>query len=374
MKILVTSDLHLSSRIWSHRPIEGDSYYSWEQIVNLALEHEVDAIILAGDILDKQVNVSEPIHKLLAGVTRLLEHKVSVYYTQGQHEYQASPWLQASTEAIWLHERSVHFDGWQVTGCDYQNSKEKLQQFLKSEQALGSQVLVCHQVWEDFMGDIAKPQGCFNDIPAGVNYLITGDYHKNLIHNHGALTVLSPGSTHMRSIAEPEDKKVFLIATGSAGKFSEEEKLAVQTLSLLTRRCIRIDVAKANNCWATLKKLGDSLLAQALQYAEDNALPPELMLPLIQLVHTSSDIELVDKFKQNFEQKAHLFFKQVEAKQLSGQEEQEQIISADRIGMLQCVDSYVDKVKQPLVHELVLILLQSPDPEQALQQWVDSHI
>ena len=65
MKILVTSDLHLSDRIWRHYPIEGDSYHSWNQIVDLAINHSVDAIILAGDILDKQQNLSYPIQNLL---------------------------------------------------------------------------------------------------------------------------------------------------------------------------------------------------------------------------------------------------------------------------------------------------------------------
>ena len=372
MNILVTSDLHLSSRVWTHRPIEGDSYYAWDQIVSLAVDHGVEAVILAGDILDKQVNVSEPIHKLLAGVRTLTEKGIGVYYNQGQHEYQESPWLQAATKAVWLHEQSTSFDGWQIAGCDYQNNEEKLKQFLKSELARESPILVCHQVWQDFMGDMAKPQGCFNDIPPNVKYLITGDYHMNLIHHHGGLTVLSPGSTHMRSIAEPEDKKVFLIKNYDK-KHNMTEKLIIESLPLYSRRCIRLNIAKAKGSWEALRLMTEAELAKAAAYAEDNVIPAEIAMPLLHLLHTSNDIELVGRFKQHFESKAHLFFKQKEEKQIGVEEQDVQVISGDRIGMMQCVDACVSKSEKPLVHNLVLTLLQSPDPEQALQQWIKSH-
>ena len=45
---LVASDLHLKRRTWSNRPIEGDSYFAWEQIVEQAITHEVKVVILAG--------------------------------------------------------------------------------------------------------------------------------------------------------------------------------------------------------------------------------------------------------------------------------------------------------------------------------------
>lgn len=372
MNILVTSDLHLSNRVWTHRPIEGDSYYAWDQIVTLALDHGVEAVILAGDILDKQVNVSEPIHKLLAGVRKLTDTGIGVYYNQGQHEYQESPWLQAATKAVWLHEHNRTFDGWQIAGCDYQNSEEKLKQFLKSDLAQESNILVCHQVWRDFMGDMAKPQGCFNDIPPNVKYLITGDYHMNLIHHHGDLTVLSPGSTHMRNIAEPENKKVFLIKNYDK-KYKSTEKLIIETLPLYSRRCIRLTVDKAKGSWEVLKLMAEAELTKAAAYAEDNAIPAEIAMPLLHLLHTSNDIELVGRFKQHFESKAHLFFKQKENKQFESEEQDVQVVSGDRIGMMQCVDACISKSEKPLVHDLVLTLLQSPDPEQALQQWVKSH-
>lgn len=374
MKILVTSDLHLSSRIWNHRPIDGDSYHSWHQIVNLAHEHNVNAVILAGDILDKQINVSDPIHELLAGVASLTEKGIAVYYNQGQHEYQSSPWLQAAAKAVWLHENpSVYLDGWQITGCDYQNSEEKLKQFLESELARECPILVCHQVWKDFMGDMAKPQGCFKDIPQNVKYLITGDYHQHLVHHYGDLTVLSPGSTHMRSISEPEEKSVFLLSTHNKKHVFNLQPM-VESLPLRTRRCIRVHADKAKGSWDVLQLYTEAMLERAEAYAKKHALPEELTIPLVQLVHASNDIELVGRFKQHFSTRAHLFFKQKEEQKLETEERIVQNLSGDRVSMLQCVDACVNKSDKPLVHNLVLTLLQSSDPEQALQQWIKSQV
>jgi len=184
--------------------------------------------------------------------------------------------------------------------------------------------------------------------------------------------VLSPGSTHMRSISEPVDKKVFLIKNYDR-KYDTTEKLIIETLPLYSRRCIRLNANTAKGSWEVLRLMAEKELATAAAYAEDNAIPAEIAMPLLHLLHTSSDIELVGRFKQHFESKAHLFFKQKENKQFEVEEQGVQVVAGDRIGMMQCVDACISKSEKPLVHDLVLTLLQSPDPEQALQQWVKSH-
>jgi len=73
----------LNDRIWTNRRIFGDSYFAWEQIVKLALEQEVRAVILAGDVLDKQINGSGPIHALLAGLYQLQEGGIEVWAARG---------------------------------------------------------------------------------------------------------------------------------------------------------------------------------------------------------------------------------------------------------------------------------------------------
>jgi len=145
VKVLVTSDLHLSDKIWKHRPVEGDSYWSWEQIVDIAVE-ECDAVILAGDILDKQLNNSNPISKLIDGLNRLEEAGIPVFYNQGQHEYQKNPWMGLHKLSNHIHRRSFELGGFSFLGFDY-GQQQDLAQFLNGEEVKDADFLVCHQVW-----------------------------------------------------------------------------------------------------------------------------------------------------------------------------------------------------------------------------------
>lgn len=364
MKFLVTSDLHLSDRIWRHRPIEGDSYHSWRQIVNLAIQHEVDAVILAGDILDKQQNLSVPIQRLLEGLHQLQTAGIPVYYNQGQHEYQQQPWMNAGSGTVWLHHEDLTTtEGWRISGCDYQNA-DNLQAFLKSKRANEADVLVCHQVWKDFMGEVGKPQGEFADVPSNVRILITGDYHEHICQKFGNLIVMSPGSTHMRSIGEPEDHEVFLLTLGN-----KTSKPTIASLPIYTRRCLRLDTRNFSS-FKELKTHAEMLLDGNDGYNKDHKLPNEIYKPLIQLVHRSEDNELVQKFIQAFHDLGHLFFKQVTVKGNDEPEIMDYLDASDRVSLGNCLDQFIDAQKQPLSHALAVALLQSPDPEQALHRWI----
>lgn len=365
MKFLVTSDLHLSDRIWRHRPIEGDSYHSWNQIVDLAISQEVQTVILAGDILDRQANLSVPVQQLTNGLIRLRQAGIAVWYNQGQHEYQQHPWMQMLPDPFWFEKMDlITPEGWILSGCDYRNT-ENLQAFLRSDRARNADVLVTHQVWQEFMGELSKPQGAFTDIPPNVQLLITGDYHEHLCQKFGALTVMSPGATHLRSIAEPLEHEVFLLELGP-----KKSKPKIKSLELRTRRRVQVST-KGLWDFELLATHAHGGLKAAEAYAKEYGLPPELQKPLLQLSHRRDEVELVRKFTERFHERAHLFFKP----QLEYQGEDEQVMLAhldptDRVSMLSCLDHFVDREQQPLTYSLAVILLQSPDPEQALQRWV----
>lgn len=369
-RLLVTSDLHLNDKIWKHRPIEGDSYHSWKQIVELAVEHECVGVILAGDILDKQTNVSRPVKELVEGVQRLDEYAIEVYYNQGQHEYQTIPWMSLSEGTIWLQEQPVNVNEVQIAGCDFQQP-DGLSNFLLSHSAQQADVLVCHQVWLEFMGEECKPQGSFADVPENVRWLITGDYHEHICQKYGQLTVLSPGSTHLRSISEPEDKYVFFfdIPDEAGGE------IKISSWPLMTRRKIEIDAVK-NPDFKDVKQQIEGWLALVDEYNQEHNLPEELRKPLMRLTYRQADVDLSNKVIKFVADRAHLFFKQV--KQVSADELEPQLAqhmeASERVGMINCLDTYVDKADKPLTHGLATKLLQAPDPEQALHHWVKERV
>lgn len=366
-KLLIASDLHLSDRIWKHKAIEGDSYFSWEQIVNAAISNDVSGVVLAGDILDKQVNLSKPIQELLTGIKKLCDKNIHVYFNQGQHEYQENPWMLISSmsNVTWLHDKIVNFHGWNLVGCDYQN-EERLKTFLQSAKAMAADILVCHQVWFEFMGEQAKPQGSFKDIPQSVSYLITGDYHEHIIEkfkrDNSDLVVLSPGSTHLRSLSETETKEIFLLDVAV--------KPTIRNIPLITRRLFKFKIDDAT----TIKKIEEKIngaISINQDYCETTGLPAKLQKPIIQLNLTNVKSDVIVKIQEKYDDMVHLFFKPLVEKIDT---ENNEVDSIDKkINLLDSLDVFVNKEKNPLVYSLALAMLTEPDADQALKRWIEEN-
>jgi len=366
MKLLVASDTHLSDRIWKHRPIEGDSYYSWTQIVDLAISQDVDTVVLAGDILDKQTNTSNAIQKLTSGLRELEYNEIEIYFNQGQHEYQEVPWMSLNSSAEWF-ENSVlkTSNNWNIAGSDFKNN-EKLMEFLQSPKALEADILVCHQVWLEFMGELCKPQGSFSDVPENVRYLITGDYHESICQKFGNLTVISPGSTHLRSISEPEDKYAYSMVLPDAGP-----KAKITQLPLRTRRVINIKFEQ-NTEFKTVAGQVGAYLEQAEEYAKEFDLPECIAKPLMRLTFPQTAVELSNQVTKLVADRAHLFYKQVKFISPESLEPNlnQHLDASERVGMLNCLDTHLNQKNHPATHALATRMLQAPEPAQALAQWV----
>jgi hypothetical protein len=85
---------------------------------------------------------------------------------------------------------------------------------------------------------------------------------------------------------------------------------------------------------------------------------------------------LINKVIERYDSKAHLFFKPIPV--TNAEQDGETVLpyleASDKVRMLDCLDNFVDKQNKPLVHELALALLSSPDPEQALKRWIKEHV
>lgn len=365
--VLVTSDLHLSDTIWKHRPIYGDSYHSWRQIVEYAVWDEVDAVILAGDILDKQLNVAKPVAELNAGLKRLQDKGITVLYNQGQHEFQRDlPWMDvAALDAVRLTLDSDYrlANGMRIVGFDYCNAKTLAENLaVIAKDSTQEYVLVCHQVWKDFMGDVGKPQGCFDDIPPNVKLLITGDYHQTIERKHGDnLTVLSPGSTHLRSLAEPASKYFFMLSCDQKG-------FKISTQEIPTRGYLEISTSDGS-----YKKIADQikafLLGNSTRFAN---LPQELTQPIVRLIHTAADFEFVRFVKQEFDDKAHLFFKLkgVAVASLSA----DTTADESKLTLQSCLNDEVDPESAPAAYALASELLSGGNPDVVLEKWLEDNL
>lgn len=208
------ADLHLEDGAWSTRPaIYGDAYYSFEQIIDYCIANRL-ALVLGGDVLEKKQNLARPIAKLCDGLSRMQAADLKVYYIQGNHEYDRNAsWLSVHPWAAHLHEKSALIGGATVYGLDWLPRGE-IQEAFKRIHA-GMDILITHQVWRDFMGDVGRTECELTDVH-DVQIVLAGDFHvTKVIEGVNAqgkpIKMLSPGSTAMQDMGETHEKFFFVI-------------------------------------------------------------------------------------------------------------------------------------------------------------------
>ena len=87
--LLVTGDLHLG-RFPSYVPASDTSLSVeavWEAVVTLAIEQEVDAVVLTGDVADQDNKLFEAIEPVRRGVERLGKAGIQTIAVSGNHDF-----------------------------------------------------------------------------------------------------------------------------------------------------------------------------------------------------------------------------------------------------------------------------------------------
>jgi len=85
MRFLHTADLHIGKRIRGFSLIE-EQRYALEQIVEIACEQHVDAVIVAGDVYDKPVPPLEALELLESFLSALAARAIPVLVVAGNHD------------------------------------------------------------------------------------------------------------------------------------------------------------------------------------------------------------------------------------------------------------------------------------------------
>ena len=85
MKFLHISDLHLGIKLMEFDMIE-DQRFILDEIVNIAIDNKVDAILIAGDVYDSTWPRIEAISLLDDFLTKICEHNIMVFMISGNHD------------------------------------------------------------------------------------------------------------------------------------------------------------------------------------------------------------------------------------------------------------------------------------------------
>ena len=85
MKFLHLGDLHLGKRVYGYSMLD-DQRFALEQVVRMAAQHQVDAVVIAGDIYDKTVPSGEAVSLFDWLFTQLCERNITVLAVSGNHD------------------------------------------------------------------------------------------------------------------------------------------------------------------------------------------------------------------------------------------------------------------------------------------------
>jgi len=91
IKILATADLHLGKTSADVLGYMTSTKSTWAALVSMAIENEVDILVLCGDIIDRNNRYFEAIGPLQAGIDRLREYNITVYLVSGNHDFDVLP-------------------------------------------------------------------------------------------------------------------------------------------------------------------------------------------------------------------------------------------------------------------------------------------
>jgi len=209
------ADLHLADGAWASRPeIFGDSYYSFEQIVDFCLQARLPMVV-GGDVLDVKKNWARPISVLCGQMDRMAAAQLPVYFIQGQHELdRVMPWMCVHPWPQHVNKKLFEIDGLKLYGLDWLPRGEIQTAF--AEVPPDTDVLVTHQVWQNFMKNIGRPECAISDVHH-VRNVLSGDFHITTVETaqnaQGIETqLISTGSTCMQDISECPDKLFYSVA------------------------------------------------------------------------------------------------------------------------------------------------------------------
>lgn len=93
MRLLCASDLHLGRRapgIPEHLGLDPARFataHVWDQIVEIAVAERVDAVLLPGDLIDRENRTFEALGPLEQGVQTLGRHKIPAYAIAGEQDF-----------------------------------------------------------------------------------------------------------------------------------------------------------------------------------------------------------------------------------------------------------------------------------------------
>jgi len=124
VRLLCAADIHLGRRpsrlpdVLADHADDLDPAAGWRRLVQIALDRGVDALLLAGDVVDQDDDFFEAFADLRQGVERLTEAGIPVLGIAGNHDVQVLPRLAEAVPGFTLLGRGGRWQDHRLRGSD----------------------------------------------------------------------------------------------------------------------------------------------------------------------------------------------------------------------------------------------------------------
>lgn len=221
IKILATADLHLGRTSSESDALveKGATRATWERLVQLAIDEKVQALVLAGDVVEHDNRYFEAASALEEGLSKLESAKIHVFMVAGNHDYDVLPEIMKNREYQYVHllgkngnwefrtvslqNTTIQFAGW-----SFPNKYEYSDPVLDfPEEKLDANIPTIGLIHGDF-GAVESPYAPL-DLSSMSRHRVTawvmGHIHKAEVFHENDPLIFYPGSPHALS---PKEKGI----------------------------------------------------------------------------------------------------------------------------------------------------------------------
>lgn len=295
---LHTADLHLS-RPFGFLPPQiaeerrRDQRRTLSKIVDLALERDVNFLLVAGDLFDRPDPDPSDIEAVTENFRRLTEAGKLIFAIPGNHDHcsMGGFWRRFNMDGVRVftepeYQSEILGDlGIIVTGIafDRENSSRRAFEGLNLQSDLPAVILV-HSSYESFEGQIERyhPFSAAEIAQLPAAYIALGHYHRlNFINSNGVIACY-PGTPEGISFDAPETEERYVII----GKIEDDGKVATEQVPVNRRimRSVEIDCTSFDSIDALLEAIRKVCNPAALVEIRLTGTPPGELIPALQEV------------------------------------------------------------------------------------------
>jgi hypothetical protein len=256
---------------------------------------------------------------------RMAAAQLPVWYIQGQHELDRSvTWMSVHPWPKHVNKQSFTIGDVKLYGIDWL-PRNDIQAAFK-EVPPDTDILITHQVWQNLMKNIGRPECSLADVH-NVTTVLTGDFHVTVIETapnaQGVLTQLvSPGSTCMQDISECPDRFFYVIRRAGNGFNAIKRQLVTRRFKAYTiTEQSALDALCAGGFAADIKSMFGGL-------------PAEIDKPLIRAKFDKRIPDAHIRISTAIGDAAHLFCDPIVDKSRNGDETNRTVVQNDLISVI----------------------------------------